>query len=49
MKLKNLKDLRSYFGAVNQFTKLIPGLAQKMNTLGTLRKKDKVIVRKNTT
>ena len=28
MKPKNLKDLRSYHGAVNQLTKFIPGLAQ---------------------
>ena len=40
MKPKNLKDLRSYLGAVNQLTKFIPGLAQITEPFGDLLKKE---------
>ena len=40
MKPKNLKDLRSYLGAVNQLIKFIPGLAQLTEPFRDLLKTD---------
>ena len=40
MKPKNLKELRSYLGAVNQLTKFIPGLAKITEPFRDLLKKE---------
>ena len=40
MKTKNLKELRSYLGAVNQLIKFIPGLAQLTEPFRDLLKKE---------